>query len=688
MRSRRSLPRGMASTTETIRLSPTFRYAEELTEFCRLLEATLASTQDHEKLRRSLAALRESTLKCSRQPSLSELKHMLLTSLLLDLGAHGWTIRQADGAILLEAPQLSESDSPQTVKNRVRSRHLLERDAQLLEPSVHDFILASERRRLTSKGWHSIFSVMRNGEELANQLRESVQDATDLSAKQHPRVIEPYIQFVTPGAICTETGLPLNDIWRYFRHTWVNIYRSVPGRSVMVLVRDRAALGHPVIGIAGLGSSVVQQSVRDKWIGWDPDGAVSTLSALPRQRVLRWLSDQVRARLRALYTKDLFADHVLNQSDLKHPTDAAIARLRKESLRAISIHRMYPHAASHKKCTSVSAKAAWRSMALTPLFRSKRCKQLAILLSVRKTLNEVRLFRLRGKSFHDTLKTPRVQRALAQLVRMAKAERVGISMMDIIVCGAVAPYNALLGGKLICLLLCSPEVVQYYSARYRRQVSVIASAMKGEKVRRDPKLVLLCTTSLYGTGSSQYNRIKVPAIALGGSTSQPITYQELGSSEGFGSFHFSRETVRLADTFLGRSRNGRKVNSIFGEGVNPLMRKMREVLELLELPSDLLLRHGNKRIVYGIPLAENFRSFLLGLEHRPRYIIPRALGLRGTALLSDFWLKRWLFKRAAQPEVLQRVADNRLSYPIQHGAQVPLPSENNDSMFAKTVSAG
>jgi hypothetical protein len=62
--------------------------------------------------------------------------------------------------------------------------------------------------------------------------------------------------------------------------------------------------------------------------------------------------------------------------------------------------------------------------------------------------------------------------------------------------------------------------------------------------------------------------------------------------------------VRLADAILGRSRNGRKVNSIFGEGVNPLIRKIREVLELLELPSDLLLRHGNKRIVYGIPLAE------------------------------------------------------------------------------------
>jgi hypothetical protein len=69
---------------------------------------------------------------------------------------------------------------------------------------------------------------------------------------------------------------------------------------------------------------------------------------------------------------------------------------------------------------------------------------------------------------------------------------------------------------------------------------------------------------------------------------------------------------------------GRKVNSIFGEGVNPLMRKMREALTLVGLPSDMLLKHGNRRIVYGIPLAENFRRLLLGLETKPHYVVPQS----------------------------------------------------------------
>ncbi|MGA9718105.1 MAG: hypothetical protein WBQ79_07470 [Acidobacteriaceae bacterium] len=32
---------------------------------------------------------------------------------------------------------------------------------------------------------------------------------------------------------------------------------------------------------------------------------------------------------------------------------------------------------------------------------------------------------------------------------MVKAERVGIAMMDISICRAIAPYNTLIGGKLV-----------------------------------------------------------------------------------------------------------------------------------------------------------------------------------------------------------------------------------------------
>lgn len=87
--------------------------------------------------------------------------------------------------------------------------------------------------------------------------------------------------------------------------------------------------------------------------------------------------------------------------------------------------------------------------------------------------------------------------------------KIGSNMMEIIVCGGIPPYNELLGGKLVSILACSPQVIRDYTEKYSRQVSEIASRMKGKRVIRDSRLAFLGTTSLYAAGSSQYNRIKV-----------------------------------------------------------------------------------------------------------------------------------------------------------------------------------
>jgi hypothetical protein len=252
-----------------------------------------------------------------------------------------------------------------------------------------------------------------------------------------------------------------------------------------------------------------------------------------------------------------------------------------------------------------------------------------------------------------------------------KAQRVGIDMMDITVCGAVAPYNRLLGGKLVCLLLASQEVVEAHLNRYGEQMSVIASSMKGAPVRRPPRLVLLGTTSLYGVGSSQYNRVRVPCEEVGGPSGERLEYHELGLSKGYGSFHFSTMTIDFIDRLLARRIEGRRVNSIFGEGVNPLLRKIREALDLLGLPSDRMLNHGNPRVVYGVALAQNFREVLLGFEDEPRYLLPRGDARATTDKLASFWRRRWLQPRAKRSEVLDAVKQHTLAYPVTHGARVP-----------------
>ena len=59
----------------------------------------------------------------------------------------------------------------------------------------------------------------------------------------------------------------------------------------------------------------------------------------------------------------------------------------------------------------------------------------------------------------------RGRNAVTKVVRKAKADRVGTAIADLTVCGAVPPYNELLGGKLVALLMAGPEM----TAEYRRR---------------------------------------------------------------------------------------------------------------------------------------------------------------------------------------------------------------------------
>ncbi|HEX5759537.1 MAG TPA: Druantia anti-phage system protein DruA [Thermoanaerobaculia bacterium] len=606
-----------------------------------------------------------------RQPlSTRKLRTRLAQSILLDLVGQGWQVQFSNGNAAIQAPR-TQGESPEQTKKRIRQAHFIDRDLQLQQPAVQAFIRSMEQRRLTEYGWHSIFSLMRDGRELASALEQAERSGTDVPLEA---VISPYLQFVEQGAICRYTGLKLNDIWRYFRLTWVNAYRSLPGRTILVLVRDAAGANHPVIGIAALGSSVVQQESRDKWIGWTAHEFVKSLEVRPAAEVREWILRELKALIGEVYLKDLIKDGLLQRKDLQSPSIDVIERLQAEARDARAMHWRNPRAIVHR-AHQRSVDGDWKEAAGTSLFRSKRCEALARLLTIRLALSE----HVRAKEEEDLsamLSSAPARVALAQLVRLVKAQRVGIDMMDITVCGAVAPYNALLGGKLVCMLLASHEVVEYHQKKYETQASVIASSIKGEAVRRPPRLVLLGTTSLYGVGSSQYNRVKVPCAEVRGRADEALEYKRLGLSKGYGSFHFSGMTIGLIDVLLSRRDGGRRVNSLFGEGVNPLLRKIREALDYLQLHSDSILNHGNPRVVYGVALARNFREVLLGFEEVPDYLLPPESPQRTTQLLGSYWRRRWLAPRAKKPEFLEDVRKHTLTYPVQHGARVGLQPSN------------
>src|SRR5262249_52556730 len=88
---------------------------------------------------------------------------------------------------------------------------------------------------------------------------------------------------------------------------------------------------------------------------------------------------------------------------------------------------------------------------------------------------------------------------------------------------------------------------------------------------------------------------------------------------------------------------------------------------------DEVLRHGDRRLVYGIALASNFRDVLLGLAKRRTPLIPAAEPAAGSRLLVDYWMRRWLAGRVEREGVLDQVASHRLVHPVTHGARVALP---------------
>src|SRR5690606_25000103 len=146
--------------------------------------------------------------------------------------------------------------------------------------------------RLHDGHYVSIYSLMRDGRELASGLREARAHLNNGWADALSKLIDPYLQFVThENAVCEFTGLRLMDVWRYFRHTWTNQYTSVPGRTMVFLVRDRAAPNHPVMGIGALSSPIMQIRERDLWIGWHPEPFIERVRSAPTRQLARWLVD-------------------------------------------------------------------------------------------------------------------------------------------------------------------------------------------------------------------------------------------------------------------------------------------------------------------------------------------------------------------------------------------------------------
>lgn len=584
---------------------------------------------------------------------IDNLRMAVAHSIIADLLAQGWNIDTNEYGITVETASFSPLDG-ETVdhaKKRIRAGLEIASNRQLGEASVQDFLRRMENERDHKGNMVSVLSLIDDGTELATVLDKARRCPTaEDQSKALSRTIRPVLQECATDTRCDFTGLRLQDIWRYFRYTWSLEYNPLPGRTQRFLIRNSARKNQPIIGIAMLASPTANLGSRDKWIGWQIDAVAEKVASGEYQaasvgrRLMRALEDAI---------EDIRSDDLVDEAEIKNPTFDTLIRLEKKAAEGAA--RRKTDLSSGGDGTAIDIRGykkdeieddGWRHLSETGLFLKKRAEQLIPLLRAVQTLNGFGMRKEPAAATYLAFTDNDGRSAIRTALNEIKKRHLATEVADLAVCGAIPPYNALLGGKLVALAMASREARKLYGQRYSNQVSEIASQIAGRSIVRSSDLRLVTTTSLYGVGGNQYSglslrRKKFPSL------NTDVVWKKLQSGTGVSITHLSEETVSLMRE-LGTAVYGRRrINSVFGEGSSPRMRQIREGLNLIGINDDTLLKQSHGRKVYGCELYDDAKDDMLGFGSRSKRKSSSTL-----RSISNCWVERWLGPRIEKPGIL------------------------------------
>ena len=199
-----------------------------------------------------------------------------------------------------------------------------------------------------------------------------------------------------------------------------------------------------------------------------------------------------------------------------------------------------------------------------------------------------------------------------------------VNVMDAYVLGALPPYNALLGGKMVACLVRSREIYDDFARTYGGTTGIISG--KEKKAR-----LLAVTTSSSMGRSSVYNRLTLDGLPF---------FESIGYTRGWGHFHIPDSLFLELRDYL-RSIGHRYADQHrFGQGPNWRLRTTRAALTALGLRDDLL-RHGIQREVFFCSLATNATRILRTGNGRPDLS-----SLLSAREVSELAMERWVVPRS------------------------------------------
>jgi len=184
--------------------------------------------------------------------------------------------------------------------------------------------------------------------------------------------------------------------------------------------------------------------------------------------------------------------------------------------------------------------------------------------------------------------------------------------------GAIPPYNEILGGKMVALVLTSNEVREKYRKKYNYSRTIIK-----ERIIK-PDLLFITTTSAFGR-SSLYNRLKYKG---------EVVAKSLGYTKGSGTFHIPEELYIEILEFL--SKKGIDTSRGYGHGPSRKLKLISFAFKYLDLPN--FEYHGIQREFYLFPLVKNLKEIIRRRE-TPIYMD------RPFNELVDYWKHRWALPR-------------------------------------------
>ncbi len=199
-----------------------------------------------------------------------------------------------------------------------------------------------------------------------------------------------------------------------------------------------------------------------------------------------------------------------------------------------------------------------------------------------------------------------------------------VNVMDAYVLGALPPYNALLGGKMVACLVRSREIYDDFARTYGGTAGIISG--KEKKAR-----LLAVTTSSSMGRSSVYNRLKLGGLPY---------FESVGYTSGWGHFHIPDALFLELRDYLRAIGHHYADQHRFGQGPNWRLRTTRAALKALGFRNDLL-RHGIRREVFFCRLATNATTLLRLGRGSPD--LSSLLSVREVAGLA---MERWVVPRS------------------------------------------